>query len=127
MDPGQGLVEQADPRHPGEGALEADVGQPAEPDRAVDDDRVAACAAGAQPLRIVVGELVDHDEGPHLHREEDDVATPSCAAAGRRPPSGPGGAGGDRHRGGNPRPLAEQGNGEGGRHDAGRAGPQGHP
>ena len=42
-------------------------------------------------------------------------------------PERPGGAGGNRHRGGNPRPLAEQGNGEGGPHDAGRPGPQGHP
>ena len=51
VDPGQDPVEQADPRQAGEGALEADVGQPAEADRAVDGDRVAGAEPGAKALR----------------------------------------------------------------------------
>ena len=56
-------------------ALQADVGQPAERrSRGRRRSGSELRRRGAQPLGIVVGELVDHREGPHLHREEGDVA-----------------------------------------------------
>ena len=62
-------------------------------------------------LGVVVGKLVDDGEGPHLQREEGDVA---ARERGRRTASAerPGGAGGDRHRGRDPQALAQQGHGE---------------
>ena len=49
-------------------------GQLAEPEHAVDADRVADPQPPPQPLRVVVGQLVDDREGPHLQREQRRVA-----------------------------------------------------
>ena len=124
-DPGQGEVglEEPEPVRPGEDAvdgadaaqarhppLQAGVGQAAEPDHPVGDDRVAAAQPRLQPLRIVVGKLVDHDEGPHLHRVERHVAL-ARARVENGDRQRPRRAGRDGHRSGRPQSLAQQRNG----------------
>ena len=83
------LLSAADPRQPREAALQAGVGQPAGADHPVDADRIAGAEPRSQALGVVVRELVGDREGPHLHREEDDVAPLASAAAAPPAPSGP--------------------------------------
>ena len=72
--PGEDAVEHLDPAKAGEGALEARVGEAAKAEGAVDRHRIVDAEAAAEALGVIVGDLVDHDEGPHLHREQRHVA-----------------------------------------------------
>ncbi len=71
--PDEHLVGAPDRPRPGERALQPQAGQLAEPDRAVDPDRIGHAHPRAQALGIVVGHLVRRDVGPHLQRAHRDV------------------------------------------------------
>ena len=74
MDHRQHAVQRGDLAGAGEGALQADVGQLAEAERPVDGDRIANPKPPPQPLGIVVGQLVNDRERPHLEPEQSGVA-----------------------------------------------------
>ena len=112
----------ADPRQPRQRPLQARVGQAADADHAVDDDRIAGAQPRPQALGVVVGELVDDGEGPHLHREEGDVA-PLRARLQHGQRQRARGAGGDRHRRRDPQAAAQQRHRDGGADRADGAGP----
>ena len=54
--------------------MKANVGELAEADRAIRADRIPNPEAAPKPLRIVVWQLVDHRERPHLKREHRRIA-----------------------------------------------------
>ena len=87
------------------------LGSRPKPIAAVGDDRVADPEAGAQALGVVVGQLVDHREGPHLQRVHGDVALARARIQDGQPER-PGGAGRNGHRSGDARPAAQQRHGD---------------
>ncbi len=125
MHPGEDAVDRLDPAEAGEGALQARVGEPAAAEGAVNRDRVADAEAAAQPLAIVVGDLVGHREGPHLHREQRHVAL-LRAGGQNRERQRPAGAGGDSDWGGDAVASAQQRHRERGANRGGRPGPYRH-
>ena len=121
VDPGEEAIDDPDPGHPAEGALEAGVGEPAEAERAVGDDRVAGLESAAEPVGIVVGQLVDHREGPHLEHVEPDVALARSRVEHREGERARG-TGGDRHRRGNAEAVSQERHGDRRRERSGRSG-----
>ena len=130
-------LEEPEPVSPGKDAVERcrrGAGAPcpaageswagAEAEHPVGDDRVAAAQPRLESLRIVVGKLVDHDEGPHLHRVQRHVAF-ARARGENSDRQGPRGTGSHRHRSGHSQPLAQQGHGHRSRHSTRRSGTYG--
>ena len=79
------------PTWPGaaEGALQADGGRDAEPERAVDADRVVDPQAAQQRVGVVVGHVEVGEVGPHLQRVDARVAQRACGVRRARARQGP--------------------------------------
>ena len=102
---GERAIERRHLSGPREGALKSTVGQLAQAERAVGADRIANPEPAAKPLRIVVRQLVDDRERPHLEREQRRIASLGAGTQHRqRQRARRGGHGGDRRRDAQPPP-----------------------
>src|ERR1700709_400643 len=117
--PGEDAVEDADAGQASETALETGVRQLAGADDAVANNRVMAAETAAQALGVVERELMDHDESPHLHRVERDVALVGAGEENSQRER-PTGTGGDGDRGRDAQAAPRRGNRDGGAEDAHR-------
>jgi hypothetical protein len=96
VDHRQAAVERGDLAWAGEGALETDVRQLAQPEHTVDGDRIANSEAPPQPFGVVIGQLVNDGERPHLESEQRGISSLGAGSQHGKC-EGAGGRGGDGH------------------------------